>query len=121
MKKYNLSNIMKRAWQLVKEAGSTMSEALKKAWREAKEVKSSVKEYLESKGLKVWKKNDKERIYINDLSRVADIDAYTCNPKSFRKVSAYYDVKNDKFVYSVSSSREETMKQSILGIREAAC
>ena len=36
MKKYNLSAIMKRAWELVKTAGASMSEALRKAWQEAK-------------------------------------------------------------------------------------
>lgn len=36
MKKYNLSNIMKRAWELVKKAGMTISSGLKKAWKEAK-------------------------------------------------------------------------------------
>ncbi len=36
MKKYNLSKIMRRAWELVKKAGFGISEALKKAWKEAK-------------------------------------------------------------------------------------
>lgn len=36
MKKYNLSTIMKRAWELVKKAGMTISSGLKKAWKEAK-------------------------------------------------------------------------------------
>lgn len=39
MKKYNLSKIMKRAWELVKTAGLCISEGLKLAWKEAKEVK----------------------------------------------------------------------------------
>lgn len=38
MKKYNLSKIMKRAWEMVKTAGFGISEALKKAWKEAKET-----------------------------------------------------------------------------------
>lgn len=38
MKKYNLSKIMKRAWELVKKAGLSISEGLKKAWMEAKSV-----------------------------------------------------------------------------------
>lgn len=38
MKKYNLSNIMKRAWELVKKSGMTISSALKKAWKEAKNM-----------------------------------------------------------------------------------
>ena len=36
MKKYNLSKIMKRAWELVNKASFGISEALKKAWNEAK-------------------------------------------------------------------------------------
>lgn len=36
MKKYNLSEIMKRAWELVKKAGMTISASLRKAWQEAK-------------------------------------------------------------------------------------
>lgn len=36
MKKYNLSSIMKRAWELVKKAGLCISEGLKLAWKEAK-------------------------------------------------------------------------------------
>lgn len=43
MKKYNLSSIMKRAWELVKKAGTVMSEALKQAWREAKETMKELK------------------------------------------------------------------------------
>ena len=46
MKKYNLSRIMKRAWELVKKAGMTISSGLKQAWREAKEVKKNLKEQL---------------------------------------------------------------------------
>lgn len=36
MKKYNLSNIMKRAWELVKNFDMNRSEALKEAWLEEK-------------------------------------------------------------------------------------
>lgn len=38
MKKYNLSAIMKRAWELVKKMGQTISEGLKTAWAEAKKI-----------------------------------------------------------------------------------
>ena len=44
MKKYNLSAIMKRAWELVKLAGWTISQGLKRAWKEAKEKMSEIKE-----------------------------------------------------------------------------
>ena len=40
--KYNLSNIMKRAWEMVKNMGMTISEGLKKAWREAKMKKELI-------------------------------------------------------------------------------
>lgn len=40
MKKFNLSKIMKRAWELVKTAGLCISKGLKLAWREAKEKKA---------------------------------------------------------------------------------
>ena len=46
MKKYNLSNIMKRAWELVKKAGMTISSGLKKAWGEAKMKYLAVKEWF---------------------------------------------------------------------------
>lgn len=37
MKKYNLSKIMKRAWELVKKSALTISSGLKKAWEERKQ------------------------------------------------------------------------------------
>ena len=40
MKKYNLSQIMKKAWSLVKGFGMTMSSGLKQAWAEAKSYKA---------------------------------------------------------------------------------
>lgn len=46
MKKYNLSKIMKRAWELVKKAGMTISSGLKKAWKEAKSMKEQLIERL---------------------------------------------------------------------------
>lgn len=46
MKKYNLSNIMKRAWELVKKAGMTISSGLKKAWEEAKKMEENLVDKL---------------------------------------------------------------------------
>ena len=43
MKKYNLSSIMKRAWELVKKAGMTISAGLKNAWKEAKITMNKIK------------------------------------------------------------------------------
>ena len=83
MKKYNLSNIMKRAWELVKKLGMTISSGLKKAWQEAKEMKENlveeVKANLEEMAYndyhinlgtdrrvqtKVWEKNGQKREYL---------------------------------------------------------
>ena len=83
MKKYNLSNIMKRAWELVKKFSITISEGLKKSWKEAREMKEnlvdSLKENLEKiaydcayihMGIdrrvqsKVWEKNGQKREYL---------------------------------------------------------
>lgn len=44
MKKYNLSAIMKRAWDLVKKLGMNISSGLKKAWREAKQMDKTMEE-----------------------------------------------------------------------------
>lgn len=46
MKKYNLSKIMKRAWELVKKAGLCISEGLKLAWKEAKNMGETMEENL---------------------------------------------------------------------------
>ena len=46
MKKYNLSNIMKRAWELVRKTAMTRSAALKQAWKEAKGTMESLLESL---------------------------------------------------------------------------
>lgn len=46
--KYNFSKIMKRAWELVKKTGLTISEGLKKAWREAKRLKEQLIRMLEA-------------------------------------------------------------------------
>ena len=123
MKKYNLSKIMKRAWEIKKEDNKNIfAICLKMAWEEAKKgvKKMTVEEYLvEKKGLKVWEKYGKKRIYINDLTSV-DIDKYTSNPKSYRRASMYYDINEDKFVYSCSSSIEADLIACINGIRESA-
>lgn len=44
MTKYNLSNIMKRAWELVKKVGMTISTGLKKSWAEAKMAEETMRE-----------------------------------------------------------------------------
>lgn len=103
MKKYNLSNIMKRAWEIVKQAAETMSEALKQAWKEAKDMMEKIKFEGRARVAKVyngeisqtvgtdnesesdfftfslWERGSMKRIYINDYKRrsVGYIDAVT--------------------------------------------
>ena len=95
MKKYNLSKIMKRAWELVKKAGMTISSGLKKAWEEAKSTKKSFTGYAKMVvvgrenyaddddckyvSAKIWEKADMRRIYFNDYKRrtVGYIDCLT--------------------------------------------
>ena len=48
MKKYNLSKIMKRAWEMVRRFGFDISEGLRKAWKEAKEMKENFVETLKA-------------------------------------------------------------------------
>ena len=61
MKKYNLSKIMKRAWELVKKSAMTISSSLKKAWEEAKRtMKCTEKQITWAKEL--MKKNE-QRVF----------------------------------------------------------
>ena len=81
--KYNLSNIMTRAWELVKAIKMDMSSALKKAWKEAKEKmenltaklvenlnKMKYNDYHINAGVerevttKIWEKNGQKREYL---------------------------------------------------------
>lgn len=73
MKKYNLSKIMKKAWNLVKTAGLSISEGLKKAWREVKNMKETMEEKLLRLGYKVWEKGDMKRIYIDDFQKYLEV------------------------------------------------
>lgn len=68
-KRYNLSKIMRRAWELVKKAAMSISEGLRKAWREAKEMTKEEKiERLVAAGANRWTKNGMDRLYINASS-----------------------------------------------------
>lgn len=66
MKKYNLSAIMKRAWELVKKEGKTISAGLVQAWAEAKQPsKAEIIKKLEDLGASRWTKYGKDRMYFN--------------------------------------------------------
>lgn len=89
MKKYNLSNIMKRAWELVKKSAMTISSGLKKAWEEAKRTMIKFERrakvaIVDANGIcnpncgkenddesnyltfKLWEKYGRKRIYVSD-------------------------------------------------------
>ena len=112
--KYNLSVIMKRAWEIKREdSRNIFGICLQMAWEEAKSNKKTVEEYLIEKGGKLWEKADKKRVYVNNLGEFL-------NDKCFRKCSMYYDVKADKFVFmGFTSSRTQYIDEIVSDIRKA--
>ena len=111
MKKYNLSNIMKRAWEMVKKAGMTISEGLKRAWKEAKsssmaELKGSVKQVAWAEDIRTKLVNELKSLY----ERGADLVLRTM--KTEKKVSKVRLSKNyPTFV--------ETLIKSVCSIEDA--
>lgn len=98
--KYNLSEIMKHAWRIVKSncAGNTMSNALKIAWAAAKRnLKAAAREAqrktfdgYERIGdftFSIWEKYGKRRIYINNHTS-----------RNWRTQSGYIDLDNDNHI-----------------------
>lgn len=111
MKKYNLSAIMKRAWELVKKAELTISMALKKAWKEVKEVKEKFEKsvkvlkegcegYEESASnwfsFNLWEKGSLKRIYVNDYKRrtlgFIDFNTHEINTEYSEKSDIYHEM-----------------------------
>ncbi|WP_434310154.1 hypothetical protein [Hominifimenecus sp. rT4P-3] len=110
-KKYNLSNIMKRAWELVKRFGLTISAALKKAWKEAKEKMEDLVEVLKANlenmayndyhinagidrqvASKIWEKGTAKRAYLA-------INCYTANGRFKGSYKAgYVDLVTNEYV-----------------------
>ena len=69
--KYNLSKIMKRAWELKKVTDDIFSVCLKKSWAEAKRpvylTGEALYERLVEMGASRWQKGGRDRIYLNGL------------------------------------------------------
>ena len=124
MKKYNLSNIMKRAWELVKKAGMTISSGLRKAWEEAKHTMIKFERFakvaiVDANGVcnpncgsenddesnylvfKLWEKNGYKRVYAADYKK---------------RTVGYIDCNSNKSIVSDFSKGEffETMKYFIV-------
>lgn len=53
-KTYNLSNIMKKAWQLFKATGKTFSECLKQAWADAKAFVNAIRSHFIEEEVHTW-------------------------------------------------------------------
>jgi len=73
MKKYNKSEIMKSAWELVKKYGKTLSDALVAAWKMAKKAADLKEDFEAHDGkvtFKIWNNYGKFRAY------------YTCDFRS---------------------------------------
>lgn len=126
MKKYNLSKIMKRAWELVKKLGTTISCGLRNAWKEAKQEikeKTDMVEILsknlenmlstENSGIKsgafrkvsvnIWEKYGKKRAYLT-------INVYTsnCRVKSTYRCGYVNVLTNEYFVAKTDNINADT-------------
>lgn len=113
--KYNLSVIMKRAWDLVKNAGFTISAGLKMAWAEAKSTEDSLRdkvveqlEYLISRADKVfnyrvrenvWEKYGRSRTYFEIVKTRNHSKHYSTYNFGFidNVTNEYHAGKNDAF------------------------
>lgn len=111
MKKYNLHQIMIRAWALVKESAMTISAALRRAWAEAKAATKDLVEVLtanldqmayndyhihagyERRAVsKLWEKGDEKRAYLA-------IRCYTYAGRFKRSYKAgYVDLVSNQYV-----------------------
>lgn len=130
MKKYNLSVIMKRAWDLVKKASMTISCGLKKAWKEAKEMEESIRtkvrkelesliaeatnvydyEIVES----VWEKYGKSRTYFKVIETRKNSKHYASYDCGYvdNKTEVYFPGKVDVFgKYTLSGAYRKTKQE----------
>lgn len=123
MKKYNLSKIMKRAWELVKEIGCSISEGLKKAWSEAKSMKERLVKRMELLAAKAegignfhyelkvndWENYGKSRTYFS-IIRTRQNSTHRSEIKF-----GYYDNQADKYVPGTASGCDLTKNYDLSG------
>ena len=106
MKKYNLSQIMKKAWSLVKGLGMTMSSALKEAWREAKSLKAQLIVKLEAIAAEANSHDNgyHYNVYMKDWANYGKSRTYfsiyeTRDNSRHKKISyGYFDNQGEKYV-----------------------
>ena len=94
MKKYNLSKIMKKAWEYVRKLKMTISSALKKSWMEEKMEK-----------LKELKGSPKQIKWANDIRKKAIELATENNCREILKLI----YKNDEASWFIDSSTLRSM------------
>lgn len=80
--------------------------------------KITITEKLVNKGYSIWKKGTKKRVYINDISQLAEkFGVEMINPIGYRKVNAYYDCTNDTFYFNCSNGRKATVNKILNAVR----
>lgn len=124
MKKYNLSKIMNRAWELVKKATMTMSAALRQAWKEAKEMRENLldtlKENLEAMAYGDYHINAgidrRVTVKIDDHAKRAylAISCYTANGRGKGSYKCgYVDLVTNQYVVGKYDDVDAANKQYI--------
>ncbi|WP_298484089.1 hypothetical protein [uncultured Ruminococcus sp.] len=100
MRKYNLSSIMKRAWEIIKKHHSSKSNALKLAWIEAKATIAEAAKpvfngvaIVDSFKFVLWEKYGKRRIYINGYG------------DCIGKKGGYIDLDHDNYIAATGKAK----------------
>ena len=126
MKKYNLSKIMKRAWELVRETAMTMSAALRQAWKEAKEMKENLVDALKANleamaygdyhinagvdrrvAVKKWEKEGAKRAYLT-------INCFTANGRGKGSYKCgYVDLVTNQYMVGMYDDVDAANRQYI--------
>jgi hypothetical protein len=99
MKKYNLHNIMVKAWELFRKGSKTFAECLRKSWAIAKGLISEKPQFTGSVNIdgfqfNLWEKHGLRRIYINN---------YTGHNKSNR--GGYIDLDHGNSIHATGSAK----------------
>lgn len=113
MKKYNLSAIMRRAWELVKKAGMSISSGLKKAWKEVKGMCKELPELVGSSKQIAWADDIRKKMieYGNSCINFHESKGRKEKPERMKKaMETIYEIKEAKWFienrYCVYSPRE---------------
>ena len=100
MKKYNLSAIMKRAWELVKKMRMSISSGLKKAWREAKGMCKELPELVGSPKQIAWAEDIRKKMieYGNSCINFHESKGRKKMPERMKKaMETIYEIKEAKW------------------------